>query len=108
MLLEALRLYAGGRDCDLFSCVLARVAVVAIHLGSGGFVAVLLRSAVAFLRCAGSGGFPDICALFIPVGLRRFLSDLSPLVPVTFVLSSVSAGGCDFFPLFSAGGYFSW
>ena len=86
----------------------ARVAVVAVHLGSGGSVVVILRSAMAFLRCAGSGGFPDICALFIPVGLRRFHSDLSPLVPVTFVLSSVSAGGCDFFPLFSAGGYFSW
>ena len=57
MLLEALRLYAGARDCDLFSCVLARVAVVAVRLGSGGSVAVLLRSAVAFLRCGGSGGF---------------------------------------------------
>ena len=108
MLLQALRLYAGGRDCDLFSCVLARVAVVAVRLGLGGSVVVLLRSAVAFLRCASSGGFPDICALFIPVGLRCFRSDLSPLVLVTFVLSSVSAGGCDFFPMFSAGGYFSW
>ena len=108
MLLEALRLYAGGRDYDLFSYVLARVVVVVVRLGSGGSVAVLLWYAVAFLRCAGSGGFPDICALFIPIRLRRFHSDLSPLVPVTFVLSSVSAGGCDFFPLFSAGGYFSW
>ena len=31
--------------------------MVAVRLGSGGSVAVLLRSAVAFLRCAGSGGF---------------------------------------------------
>ena len=53
MLLQALHLYTGGRDCDLFSCVLARVAVVAVRLGSGGSEAVLLRSAVAFLRCGG-------------------------------------------------------
>ena len=66
------------------------------------WLVAVLRSVVAFLCCAGSG------ALFIAVGLRRFRSDLSPLVPVTFVLSSVSASGCDFFPLFSAGGYFSW
>ena len=69
-------MYAGGRDCDLFSCVLARVAVVVVHLGSGGSVAVLLRSAVAFLRSggcsfnlgrlcggAGSGGFQVFRAL---------------------------------------------
>ena len=96
-----------GMLCSLFSCGLL-VRFYGLVCSVLGLVPVLLPSAVAFLCCAGSGDFPDICALFIPVGLRRFRFDLSPLVPVTFVLSSVSASGCDFFPLFSAGGYFSW
>ena len=75
MLLEALRLYAGGRDCDLFSCVLARVAAVAVRLGSGGSEAVLLRFAVAFLRYGGySFRLRRLCGGFTPAIMMIWLA----------------------------------